>query len=112
MRLTLTEPGIFIKRGRYETLREKLLVEMIEQEFGEGMWMALSESEQDERLVHTKLKERRLSAKDVSITHSQPSAATREYQRNLFALLGHGRLRTEQIFHQESEKRSNLEDEG
>ena len=87
-------------------------MEMIEQEFGEGMWMALSESEQEERLVHTKLKERQLTAKDASVTHSQSSAAAREYQRNLFALLGHGRLRAEQIFHEESKKRSKLEDEG
>lgn len=98
--------------NRYEILREKLLVELIKNDVGEGMWLALSESEQESRLVHTKLKERRLSANDGLTSHAHTNPSSLEYERNLFSLLGHGRLKAELVLNEENKKRSKLKDEG
>ena len=74
------------------------------------MWSALSADEQHERIVHSKLKERRLSSSDIPASHLVTSSV--EYQKTLLALLGHGRLNAEQVLNIENERRSKLEDEG
>jgi hypothetical protein len=99
---------------RYETLREKLLLEQIQHDIGEGIWLAMSRGEQEERLVHSKLRERRLSSSNEgSMTHSHTAGCVPgEYPRNLLALLGPGRINHEKVLKEENERREILENEG
>lgn len=95
-------------------LREKLLLEQIQHDVGEGMWLAMSEGEQKERLIHVKLRERRLSSSDEgSLTNSHKAGSPSvEYQRNLLALLGSGRINHEDVLSEENKRREMLENEG
>ena len=99
---------------KYETLREKLLLEQIQHDLGEGIWLAMSQGEQEERLVHLKLRERRLSSShEGSMTHSHTAGSVPgEYQRNLLALLGPGRINHEKSLNDENARREMLENEG
>ena len=99
---------------RYETLREKLLLEQIQHDIGEGIWLAMSQGEQEEKLVHLKLRERRLSSSNEgSTTHSHTAGSVPgEYQRNLLALLGPGRINHEKALSDENIRREILENEG
>ena len=100
--------------SRYEILRDKLLLEQIQHDIGEGMWLAMPEEEQDERLIHAKLRERRLSASnDASTTHSHAAGFVPvEYQRNLLALLGLSRINHDDVLNEENKRREMLENEG
>ena len=100
--------------SRYETLREKLLLEQVERDIGEGMWQAMSEGEQEERLIHSKLRERRLSSShEGSVTHSHTAGSVPvEYCRNLLALLGTSRINHEDVLDEENKRREMLENEG
>lgn len=91
-----------------------MLLEQIQHETGEGMWLAMSEDEQEEKLVHAKLKERRLSStNENSLAYSQTEgSASREYPRNLLALLGCGRINHEESLKEEDKRREMLENEG
>lgn len=78
------------------------------------MWQAMSEGEQEERLIHSKLRERRLSSSnDGSMTHSHTAGFVPiEHQRNLLALLGSGRINHEEVLNEENKRREILENEG
>ena len=49
---------------RYDSVREHVLLQMLKIQVGEGMWVALSSKEQNERLLHLKVEEERLRKDD------------------------------------------------
>ena len=74
----------------------------------------MSEAEQHERLIDSKLRERRLSSShEGSMTHSHTAGSVPvEYGRNLLALLGSGRINHEEVLNEENKRREVLENEG
>ena len=74
----------------------------------------MSDEEHKERLIHAKLKERRLSmSHEGSTTHSHSAGFVPvEYQRNLLALLGSSRINHGEVLKEEFERREVLENEG
>ena len=88
---------------RYEILRDKLLLEMLRHQVGEGMWTVLSEDEQQERFMQIKMRVQRLR-KDGKLddANNLPGAGLM-YSSNLQALMGFSRIGEEVQRIEESE---------
>ena len=77
------------------------------------MWLAMSGEEQEERLIHAKLRERRLSASNFPTTDNHTGGFVPvEYQRNLLALLGSSRINHDEVLNEDNRRREMLENEG
>jgi len=51
-------------KNKYDSVREHVLLQMLKIQVGEGMWVALSSKEQNERLLHLKVEEEKLRKDD------------------------------------------------
>ncbi|XP_047146715.1 trichohyalin isoform X1 [Hydra vulgaris] len=80
---------IDVLNEKYQVLRDKLLLEMLQDHFGMSMWQALSEFEQQEKLYQLKIKEEKLrkeSHLEEMAKHLPGSGIGTSY--NLFTLMG------------------------
>lgn len=89
-----------------------MLLELIEYDAGEGIWLAMSKSDKEEKLLHAKMQERRLSQTYENKSRSHSSTIEKNYKRNLPALLGPSRINHENELHEENRRKEILENEG
>lgn len=100
----MAENILFFKH-RYSVIRERLLAEMLQRHVGNGMWQAMSEHEQHEKLLQLKLKEEKLRREgqlETMAIHLPGSRVAVEY--NVFGLMGESVAELEKRINDEEEK--------
>ncbi|XP_071961658.1 uncharacterized protein [Antedon mediterranea] len=97
---------------KYDTLRDKLLLESLKKQAGEGEWAKLSEQERQKRLMKLKLEERRLR-KEGKLDELQALLGDNLMtETNLKALMGENRAKQEDKLKRRLEARRKRVEQG
>ena len=92
-------------RDKYKILRDALLLQMLRNHIGEGMWQALPEHEQQEKLFQLKIKEEKIRKEgklETMAIHLPGSRTSANY--NVFSLMGESVPELEQRILDQQEK--------
>lgn len=97
---------------KYEILREKLLLGMLKDHIGEGMWTVLSEHEQSERFMEVKMRVERMRKEGKLDGANKLPGAGISYSASLLAMMGLSRVGEEKQRIEEAEMMKQMESEG